>query len=162
MTVAARGRSPLCGQGLVEFAITIPLIMLVLCGLLGSSVLFYQKSALHEGATAGARMAAIESSLALPSGGAYCESGLPISIEQAVAQATPLLAVNSAPLCASSSNASQLTQPSAPAKAGIVVTAVPDISAPTSVTVVVTLPLQGVAPPLTSTYRISATSTVPV
>ncbi|MGH7722523.1 MAG: TadE family protein [Candidatus Dormibacteria bacterium] len=153
------------GQGLVEFALIAPVALLVIVGIVVGCLLFFQSSAVHDGATAGARMASIETSLIAPLPLAECasgygESGTPMSIEKAVAQAAPGLKVNTAALCKTSS--SQLMQTPQANVANITVTANTDLGGPRTVTVTVSFAGQGIAPPLTSTYAMSATSTVPV
>ena len=60
--------------------------------------------------SAGQQAASIETSLATPTGGKYCESGQPAPIEQTVAKAAVDLPINTATLCASTQTATQLTQ----------------------------------------------------
>ena len=99
------------GATLVEFALVAPVVFMLIFGLLAGSFLVYQNSALHDGATAGARMASVEASSTatlVNSNTAPCETGQPVSIEKAVAQAAPLLTVNPAPLCETSPT--ELTQ----------------------------------------------------
>ena len=80
------------GATLVEFALVAPLVFMLIFGIIAGCFLAYQNSALHDGATAGARMASIETSLVTAQNGVFCESGTPVSIEKAVAQAaSPLL-----------------------------------------------------------------------
>jgi Flp pilus assembly protein TadG len=169
-----RGRRGQSGATIVEFALIAPLAFMLLFGLLSACWLFYQSSAIQDGATAGARTASIETSLALQDGpggpgaggldpGLYCESGSPTLIEQAVARAAPTLKINSANLCASSTPATQLTQtPNDPTAANITVTCNGSCAAPTKVRVSITFNGNGIAPPLNFTYPISATSKVPV
>src|SRR6202022_1770253 len=88
------------GQAMVEFSLVIGFALPILIGLITASWLFFQRSALHDGSTAGARMASMQTSLSSgPTAGLYCESAAPISIEQAVAQASPQLSINMVPLC---------------------------------------------------------------
>lgn len=102
------------GASLVEFAIVVPVALVLIFGLIGVSYMAFQSSALSDGASAGARMASIETSLVQANGGQYCESGSPESVETAVQDATPLLTVNMEPLCAASATATELTQSSDP------------------------------------------------
>ncbi len=94
------------GATLVEFALVAPLVFLLIFGLIGGSYLAFQNSSLHDGATAGARMASIETGLLTQDNpatgtpwpnGLYCESDLPVPIEKAVSGAAPLVTVNPAP-----------------------------------------------------------------
>ncbi len=97
------GRGDETGATLVEFALVAPLVFLVIFGLISGSYLAFQNASLHDGATAGARMASIESNLVVQDApNQYCESGTPTSIEKAVAGAAPLVTVNPNPLCATS------------------------------------------------------------
>jgi len=163
----ARGEA---GATLVEFALVAPLVFIMLFGLIGGCFLAYQNSALHDGATAGARMASIETSLVSVTNGQFCESGSPTSIESAVAQASPLLTVNPAPLCdqtgAPSANAVTTLTQGAPVDGdvNIVVTCSPDCSAAdlSSVEVSLTLGTKGLVAPIGLTYHLSASSQVPV
>jgi len=157
------------GATLVEFALVAPLVFIMIFGLIGGCFLAYQNSALHDGATAGARLASIETSLATLTNGEYCESDNPSSIESAVAQASPLLTVNPAPLCATTSTSATLTQ-GAPVTGdvNIVVTCTPRCDAADldsgsgSVSVALTLSTKGLVAPIGLTYNLSATSQVPV
>lgn len=149
------------GQGLVEFAFVAPIALVVITGIFVSCFLFFQNSAVTDGATAGSRMASIETSLVTVVGAQICESNLPISIEAAVAQAAPQLKVNPARLCETS--ATHLSQGTVVTnEANITVDATPNLAGPTTVTVTVSFSGKGIAPPLTATYSMNATSTVPV
>ncbi len=162
LTRAVRRRDD-TGATIVEFALVAPFVVMVLFGIVAGCFLAYQNSALHDGATAGARMASIESSLVTPKNGQFCESNVPIPIEKAVSQAAPLLHVNPAPLCASSGSSSTLTQSSTVnGDVNIVVTCGGTCAAPTSTTVSLTLSAQGLVSPFGLTYNMSATSQVPV
>jgi len=135
-----------------------PVIFLLLFGLISASYLFYQNSALHDGASAGARTASIESSLTSNGG---CESGQPLSIEKSVAQAAPLLTVNPAALC--SNGATQLTQtPNVAGDVNITVTCGTSCAAPTSVSVALVYASKGIVSPLNLTYTMQASSQVPM
>ena len=134
------------GAALVEFAVVFPIVMALLFGLISLFYLGFQNSALHNGASAGSRAASIQTSLMTPNGGQYCESSQPASIEQTVAHAAALLPVNPAPLCATTSNATQLTQtPAVANKVNITVTCGNNCSAPTSVSVSLTYNAKGIA-----------------
>jgi TadE-like protein len=150
------------GQGLVEFAFVAPIALVVITGIFVSCFLFFQNSAVTDGATAGSRMASIETSLVtVVPGVGICESNVPISIEAAVAQAAPQLNVNPARLCETS--ATHLSQGTVVTnEANITVDATPNLAGPTAVTVTVSFSGKGIAPPLTATYSMNATSTVPV
>lgn len=150
------------GQSLVEFAIAAPVTLLVIFGLIAGSLLFYNNVALTDGASAGARMATIESPLVEVSGTEYCESGVPETIARAIAAGALNLTVDRAPLCASSATATRLTQTPASGEVNITVTASPDVSAPTSVTVTLTFTERGLAPPFTGSVTMRASSTDPV
>jgi Flp pilus assembly protein TadG len=153
------------GATLVEFALVAPLLFMLIFGIIAGSFLAYQNSAVHDGVTAGSRMASIETSLVQLKNGQYCESGSPISIEKAVAQAAPLIAVNPAPLCASNSEATVLTQtPPVNGDANITVTCGGDMgcAAPTSTTVTAEMDTEGLVAPFGLTYHISASSQDPV
>jgi hypothetical protein len=153
------------GATLVEFALVAPVVFMLIFGIISGCFLAYQNSALHDGATAGARMASIESQLVAlnPTNGLYCESGSPVSIEKAVAQATPLLKVNPAPLCATSAGASQLTQgPDVPGDVNITVTCGGGCASPTSTLVALAFSTKGLVAPIGLTYHLTATSQDPV
>ena len=156
------------GATLVEFALVFPLAFILLCGIIGGCYLAYQNSALHNGATAGARMASIESGLvtlqtAGSSAGQYCESDTPAPIEKTVAQAVPLLTVNPAPLCATSATATQLTQ--SPVVAGdvnITVTCGGTCASPNATAVLLNYGAKGLVAPFGLSYNLSAASQDPV
>ncbi len=142
-----------------------PLVFLLIFGLIGGSYLAFQNASLHDGATAGARMASIET-IAGPSRSPptmYCESGLPTSIEKAVSGAAPLVKVNPAPLCATSSTATQLTQsPTVNGDVNITVICGGTCAAPTSTTVQLAFKAKGIVAPFGLTYNMTATSQDPV
>ena len=153
------------GATLVEFALVAPLVFLLIFGLIGGSYLAFQNAALHDGATAGARMASIETSLVTQvAPNMYCESGLPTSIEKAVSGAAPLVKVNPAPLCATSSTPTQLTQtPTVDGDVNITVTCAVTTcdDAPTSTTVSLAYKAKGIVAPFGLTYNMTATSQDP-
>jgi Flp pilus assembly protein TadG len=156
---------------LVEFALVAPIVFMLLFGLIAGCFLAYQNSALHDGATAGARMASIESSLVTqdttsgsPNYGQYCESGSPTPIEKAVAQASPLLSVNPSSLCSVDPNAGMLSQTDVNGDVNIKVTCIGSggCANPTAVTVSLTYSTKGLVAPIGLTYHMSASSQVPV
>jgi Flp pilus assembly protein TadG len=165
-----RGPRSETGSTIVEFALVAPIVFLLLFGIIAGCFLAYQNSALHDGASAGSRMASIETSLvAQPTSGPYsneyCESDSPSSIESAVAGAAPLLTVNPARLCsADTSNPSptELTQsPQVNGDVNITVTCTPTCAAPTTVSVALAFSTKGLVAPFGFTYNMSATSAVP-
>lgn len=79
-------------MALVEFVLVVPIALALIFGIIAACYLFFQNSALHDGASAGARAASIETALVNPNGGQLCESGQPTPIEQTVARAAPSLA----------------------------------------------------------------------
>jgi len=172
-TVRAR-RGDDSGATLVEFALVAPIAFMLLFGIIAGCYLAYQNSALHDGATAGARAASFETSLAASAptnpdwpasstDGLYCESGSPAPIERTVAANAPLLKVNPAPLCSTSADPTQLTQsPAVTGDVNVTVTCGGSCAAPTSTTVALTLTTQGLVAPLGISYTMSASSDVPV
>jgi len=158
------GRRDETGATLVEFALVAPLVFLLLFGLIAGSFLAFQNASLHDGATAGSRMASIETSLVTQDAtNLYCESGAPTPIEKAVSGAAPLVSVNPAPLCATSSDATTLTQsPAVDGDVNITVTCGGSCAAPTSTTVTLTFDAKGIAAPFGLTYNMTATSQDPV
>jgi len=153
---------------MIEMAFILPLAVLFLYGILSAGYLLYQNAAVHDGATAGARAASVETSLAVaansggPCGPNVGESGTPLSIEQAVAKAAPSLSVNSNPLCFS--DATHLTQSPQVANAvNITVTCTPACAAPVStVGVSLVYATHGITQPFNFTYTMHATSTDPI
>ena len=154
---------------------------MVLCfGLIAGGLLFFQSSAVADGARGGARMASIETSLkdTGSSGGGRCASGSgeslqPASIESAVAKAAPALSVNPNQLCINSAYVGtpahpyELTQASAGSGfANITVDVTYDTtkSPPVLVetTVTVSLSVAGTTWPLNGVYQMSGHSTDPV
>jgi Flp pilus assembly protein TadG len=168
MTMPRRRRASQSGQAIVEFALVAPVVFLFLFGLISGCFLFFQNSSLHDGASAGARMASVENSLLLqqtsgPYNGEYCESDQPVSIEQAVAQAAPGLNVNMGRLCSTNPLASQLTQSINPAsEIDITVTCGGTCANPSSTTVSLVVDAQGLVLPLPFTYVMKATSEVAI
>jgi Flp pilus assembly protein TadG len=151
------------GATLVEFALVMPIVFMLIFGLIAGCYLAYQDSALHDGASAGSRMASIETKLVEQQNNLYCESGKPVSIETAVAQASPLLNVNPAPLCATSPMATQLTQGSNVNNAiNITVTCGGTCASPNTTAVTLTLDTEGLVAPFGLTYHLTATSQTPV
>jgi len=159
------------GATLVEFALVAPLVFLLIFALIGGSYLAFQNSSLHDGATAGARMASIEAGLVTQDdpttgqpwpNGWYCESAVPGPIEKAVSQAAPLVTVNPARLCATST-AGPLTQtPAVNGDANITVTCIGGCTAPSATTVSLTFSDKGLLAPFGLTYNMTATSQDPV
>jgi hypothetical protein len=134
------------GQAMVEFALVAPIVFAMLFGVISICFLGFQNSSLHNAASAGSREASIETSLVTPTGGEYCESGDPETIEQAVVHAAVGLPVNTAPLCAASSTATELTQtPNVADEVNIAVTCVDNCATPTDVNVTVSYDAQGIA-----------------
>ncbi len=158
-------RSGETGATLVEFALVAPVVFMLIFGLIAGCFLAYQDSALHDGATAGARTASIESPLVQGS----CESGTPQSISSAVSHAAPLLTVNPAPLCVQS-NPDELTQgPPVNGDVNIVVDCFDNVGnpiacsgTPASTEVSLTLSTKGLVAPIGLTYNLSASSQDPV
>jgi Flp pilus assembly protein TadG len=159
----AKGREE-TGATLVEFALVAPLVFMLIFGLIAGSFLAFQNASLHDGATAGSRMASIETSLVTQdASNLYCESGSPTSIEQAVKGAAPLVSVNPAPLCSTSSTSDTLSQSTTvDGDANITVTCGGSCAAPTSTTVTLTFDAKGIAAPFGLTYNMTATSQDPV
>jgi Flp pilus assembly protein TadG len=157
------------GATLIEFALVAPIVFMLIFGIVAGAYLAYQDSALHDGATAGSRMASIETSLVngspangVATTGSFCESGQPISIEKAVSQATPLVKVNPASLCATSSTGTTLTQPVIDGDVNITVTCGGSCASPTSTTVSLAFDAKGLVTPFGIRYNMSATSQDPV
>ncbi|MGO9876126.1 MAG: TadE/TadG family type IV pilus assembly protein [Acidimicrobiia bacterium] len=147
------------GQAMVEFALVVPIVLALLFGVITICFLGFQNSSLHNAASAGSREASIETSLLTPTGGEYCESGQPEAIEQAVVHAAVGLPVNTAPLCATSQSATQLTQtPNVANQVNITVTCVDNCATPTDVNVTVSYNAQGI----TFTDPMTASSQTPV
>jgi hypothetical protein len=148
---------------MVEFSLVVGLALAIIVGLMAASFLFFQRAAMHDGSTAGARMAAMETSLAVgPALGPWCESGSPISIEQAVATAAPQLNVNMSQLC-SATSAGPLVQTNDSSKVNISVAA-SNLQAPGpngTVAVTLTFSAQGLGYPLRSIFAMTSVSTVP-
>lgn len=164
--MSRRSRRGRRGQGTVEFALVFPLVAVTLLGLISASWLFFQSSALADGARSGVREATLETSLDQAHGGQNCESGSPLPIETAVAKAAPELAVNPSPLCYTpspgSGRATTLTQAPDPHRVSITVVAMPSLANATTVTVTVSYPGQGVAPPLSGMFPMTASSQLPM
>jgi hypothetical protein len=139
---------------------------LLLFGIIGGCFLAYQNSSLHNGVTAGSRMASIETSLVTSGPGGYCESDNPKPIEQAVTESSPLLKVNQTPLCdwSDPTNASPTTLNQGSIVNGevnLTVTCAPTCAAPQTVTVSAVLSTKGLVAPIGLTYNLTATSTDP-
>jgi Flp pilus assembly protein TadG len=158
-----RDRHDDTGATLVEFALVAPLVFLIIFGLISGCFLAFQNSSLHDGATAGSRMASIESNLLTQDApNLYCESGTPESIEKSVANASPLIPVNQAPLCATSATASTLTQSTVNGDVNITVTCAGTCVTPTATTVTLSFAAKGIVAPFGLTYNMVATSQDPV
>ncbi|MGH7640614.1 MAG: TadE/TadG family type IV pilus assembly protein [Candidatus Dormibacteria bacterium] len=92
------------GQSIVEFSLVAPIFFALLFGIIACGVLFFQNSAVSDGAQGGAREALVETPLVQkPASGPYaglnCESGSPRSITAATQQAANILALDPNPLC---------------------------------------------------------------
>lgn len=97
----ARNRN---GQSVVEFALVAPLFFALIFGIIAAGWLFFQNSAVSDGAQGGAREALVENPLVQkPTSGPYmadlCESGSPRAITAAVQQAANILTMDPNPLC---------------------------------------------------------------
>ena len=164
MRLRRRSRAGEPGQAAVEFSLVIGIALPVLVGLIAGSWLLFQRSALHDGSTAGARMASMQTSLSSgTSPGPYCESTVPISIEQAVALASPQLNVNMSKLC-SAGGGGPLTQTNDPTKVNITVTesTYPPSALTGTITVTLTYTAEGLGQPLRQAFAMTSSSTVPV
>ena len=153
------------GATLVEFALVSPLVFLLIFGIIAGCYLAFQNSSLHDGASAGARTASLETSLVTPTNGEFCESDKPVSIEASIGQAAPILHVNPAPLCGTGSSASavtQLTQTPVPGDVNITVTCGVSCAAPTTTQVSLAVSTKGLLAPFDVTYTLSASSQVPI
>lgn len=144
-----------------------PVVFLLLFGIIGGCFLAYQNSSLHNGVTAGSRMASIETSLVTQgttpgTSGFTCESDVPSSIEQTVAQSSPLLKVNQTPLCDYTNDPTELTQNSpVNGEVNLTVICAPSCAAPATVTVQAALSTKGLVAPIGLTYHLTATSSDP-
>lgn len=148
---------------MVEFAIILPVALLVILGIIVGSFLFFQSEAVTNGARGGARWATIESNLWAVSGSTHCESGQPDWIANAVQKSANILPVNTAHLCANGASTTELVQtPTDPSKANIVVDATPSLAAPTCVTVSVTYKTTPLAIPFVSTITLRGYSSSPI
>ena len=159
---------PESGATLVEFALVAPVLFLLLFGLISGCFLVYQDAAIHNGATAGARSASIESPLENSS--SFCEASSPSSIVAAVAGATPILSVNPAQLCADppNANATTMTQTTVPGDVNITVNcygagdaAAPCSGNPANIGVTLDFTTQGLVAPFGLNYHMQATSVDP-
>jgi hypothetical protein len=159
------------GATLVEFAFVAPVVFLMIFGLIAGCYLVFQDSSLHDGATAGARMASI--SLQKPmvqNGTSYCESNNPTPIETAVSQSAPLLPVNPNPLCGPGTDGNDpttLTQTSVPGDVAIGVqceasTGDVPCNQATTVQVTLTYSAKGLVSPFGLTYNMTSSSQDPI
>jgi hypothetical protein len=165
---------------MVEFALVFPIAMVLCMGIIAGAYLFFQSSAVSDGARGGARMASIETSLqdASAAGGGKCASGsgeslLPMPIGSSVSLAAPQLRINPNQLCknnafvASPAHPYELTQASAGGGfANIIVDVTYDTTKNpvvlSAVTVTVSDTVSGLSFPLASTFPMSGQSTDPV
>ena len=162
MRLRRRSRAGEPGQAAVEFSLVIGIALPVLVGLIAGSWLLFQRSALHDGSTAGARMASMQTSLSSGTG-PYCESGQPAWIAAAVAQASPQLNVNMGHLC-STAGGGPLTQTNDSTKVNITVTesTYPPNALTGTITVTLTYTAEGLGQPLRKAFAMTSSSTVPV
>jgi len=147
------------GQAVVEFAIIAPAFLVILFGIIAGCYLAFESSSLHDGASAGARAASIETSL---TGSGGCESSSPQSIEKAVAQAAPSLRVNAQQLCSNGSPTTLTQAITVPGDVNITVTCGNTCAAPTSVSVALTYSAVGFGIPFVGTYTMHASSEVAI
>lgn len=87
---ARRRRSP--GQSLVEFALVLPIFLLLLFGLIDGARLIYQHTVLSQAAREGARVASVEASWIGKSGSGCGTSGGPTCPATVAAMRTNVLA----------------------------------------------------------------------
>jgi len=153
-----------------------PVVAILCLGLISAAWLFFQTSALTNGARGGSRMASIETSLTSATSG-NCggdptvyqdegESGTPDTVAAAVQHATTQLQVNQHPLCMAAGSSTHLIQTKqSPTQANITVDLTYNTDSPPElidVTVTVTQTISGFAPPLNQTYHVSAQSESPI
>lgn len=86
---ARRRRSP--GQSLVEFALVLPIFLLLLFGLIDGARLVYQHTVLSQAAREGARVASVEASWIGMSGSGCGTSGGPVCPATVAAMRTDVL-----------------------------------------------------------------------
>ena len=146
-----------------------PVVAILCLGLISAAWLFFQTSALTNGARGGSRMASIETALTSttgPCGSIPGESGTPETIATAVQHATTQVKVNPLPLCMETGSSTHLIQQNSPTLANITVDLTYDNTKTPpeliDVTVTVTQTIKGFAPPLNGTYHVSAQSESPV
>jgi hypothetical protein len=87
---AQRRRSP--GQSLVEFALVLPIFLLLLFGLIDGARLIYQHTVLSQAAREGARVASVEASWIGKSGSGCGTAGGPVCPATVAAMRTNVLA----------------------------------------------------------------------
>jgi Flp pilus assembly protein TadG len=154
------------GQAVVEFALVAPIFFALIFGVIAAGYLFFQNSAIGDGAQGGAREALVETqfnSITNPLAmGTICESGLPVAIETAVQRAANILPVDPNPLCNYSGPNNVLTQTAVAGDASITLTATGGLASPTSITVKVTYVAHPLRPVLATTITLTSTSTLTV
>ena len=123
---------------MVEFALVLPLFLVLVLGSISASVLFFDQQSLDDAVRSAARAAIVSTSLATSNGacpGGQGESGVPATIVSAAQHgATTATVVNPAPLCVTGSS----TLGQAAGAAGditLTVTATPDLAGATEITV---------------------------
>lgn len=159
------------GQGVVEFALTLPIFLLLLMGLINASWLVFQQQSVINSARAAAREAAILSPLFEAGTATGCTStfGEPSAtqaspaqpVETAAQQGSILVPINSSRLCATAVTSATMTNSATQANtATVTVTASPTLASPYTVTATVSY----IAHPLTplwpsSSVTLTSTST---
>ena len=147
-------------QGLVEFALVLPIALVVIFGIISACWLFFQSTSVTDGSRVGAREAAIEQGL--DQGASGCESNKPVAIQVAVQKAMSVIPVDQNQLCQNPTNLSQLIQQPVAGDAQITVTANPGLNNPTSVTVTVSYTTTAIGDPTNHIFNLTASSTQPI
>jgi hypothetical protein len=89
---AGKPRSRQRGQGLVEFALVLPIFMMIVFGLIDGGRLVYMNSVLSQAAREGARLGAVEAGWIGSSDPACAQPGGPVCPADAAAMRTDILA----------------------------------------------------------------------
>jgi Flp pilus assembly protein TadG len=159
------------GQGIVEFALTLPIFLFLLMGLINGTWLVFQQQSVINAARSAAREAAILHPVFKPGTATGCTStfGEPsasqatpaVPVETAAQQGSVIVPINNSQLCATAVTSTTMTNSATQAnKATVTVSASPTLASPYTVTATVTY----VAHPLTpiwpsSSVTITSTST---
>ncbi|GEM_PF-3187640 len=166
-------RRPSRGQALIEFAISIPILLTVVMAMINCAWFLFQQQSVTNAARTAAREAAVLNPLLQSGTGTSCTSGYgePTStaaspattVELAASKASTIVPINTSALCATGATSASMTSSTTQSgTATVTITGSPTLASPNTVTATVTYttpPLDPFWPISSLTISASATDT---